>query len=351
MESNIESTNRKLASVQIISEVLPLKENNYLEIYKILGWQVIDKKGIYKQNQKIIYFEIDSEIKPMPWNNLKKGKSLKIMSKKVFNQLSQGYILPISKNLLNFLNVSEEELTIGLDLTSQLEINKYLNDSDNAKYFSNDFPDKLITRSDEPRIQSNQKYINLFKDKPYYISLKYDGMSGTYLLIDNEFYICSRNYRIIPSEKDNYTYVAKKYDLENKLRKMAENKRNYAIQGEIYGKKINGNYLEKDDIYFIVFTIKDIDNDKYLDLEEMKKVCNEMDLEYVKILETGEKFNYTEEDLKEKSKGNYEGTENPREGIVVRLLENWNEKGKERMSFKYVNDDYLEYKNQKNKKK
>ena len=351
MESIPNLTNRKLASVQIISEVLPIKENNYIELYKILGWQVVDKKGLYKQNQKIIYFEIDSEIKQMPWNNLRKGNSLKIKSKKVFNQLSQGYILPISKPLLNFLNVSEEELTIGLDLTSQLNITKYLNDSDIGQNFSPDFPDKIITRSDEPRIQSNQKYISLFKDKPYYISLKYDGMSGTYLLIDNEFYICSRNYRIIPSEKDNYTYVAKKYDLENKLRKMAENKRNYAIQGEIYEKKINGNYLEKDDIYFIVFTIKDIDNDKYLDLEEMKKVCNEMDLEYVKILEIGEKFNYTEENLKEKSKGNYEGTENPREGIVVRLLENWNEKGKERMSFKYVNDDYLEYKNQKNKKK
>ena len=63
----------------------------------------------------------------------------------------------------------------------------------------------------------------------------------------------------------------------------------------------------------------------------------------VKILEKGDKFNYTEEQLKEMAKGNYEGTEYPREGIVLRLQKNWYPDEDNRYSFKYVNDDFLTY--------
>ena len=66
-----------------------------------------------------------------------------------------------------------------------------------------------------------------------------------------------------------------------------------------------------------------------------------MDLPMVKILETGDSFNYTEEQLKEMAKGTYEGTNNPREGIVFRLQKDWFIDEEHRMSFKYVNDDFL----------
>jgi len=51
---------RKLASVQVISSITPL--GNELEIAKVLGWQVVIRKGEYKEGEKVLYFEIDSKL-------------------------------------------------------------------------------------------------------------------------------------------------------------------------------------------------------------------------------------------------------------------------------------------------
>ena len=229
---------------------------------------------------------------------------------------------------------------MGINLTELLNIVKYDNNADfNYKKVKplESFPDKLMTRSDEPRIQSNQQYLEIFKDKPYYITLKYDGMSGTFLFVDDEFYICSRNTRV---NSGPYLQIAKKYKIEEKLKSF---NKQYAIQGECYGPNIIKNFLGVKEVEFVVFTIKDLKNNRYLDMQELIDLCVKMELPMVKILEKGDKFNYTEEQLKEMAKGNYEGTDNPREGIVLRLQKDWYPDEDNRYSFKYVNDDFLTY--------
>ena len=114
----------------------------------------------------------------------------------------------------------------------------------------------------------------------------------------------------------------------------------YAIQGEVYGPKVNGNPLNVPELQFVLFTIKNIKENYYLDFDEMTKVCKELDIPMVEVIEEGT-FNYkTIEELLEKSKGNYPGTNGPREGLVYRLKKDWNKDGK-RCSFKVINDDYL----------
>ena len=65
----------------------------------------------------------------------------------------------------------------------------------------------------------------------------------------------------------------------------------------------------------------------------MIDLCEKMELPMVKILEKGDKFNYTKEQPKEMAKGNYEGTEYPREGIVLRLQKDWYPDEDNRYSF------------------
>ena len=73
----------------------------------------------------------------------------------------------------------------------------------------------------------------------------------------------------------------------------------------------------------------------------MTKVCNELELPMVQVVEKGDSFNYTTvEELLEKSKGKYPNTKRNREGLVYRLQDNWNTKDF-RYSFKVINDEYL----------
>ena len=139
------------------------------------------------------------------------------------------------------------------------------------------------------------------------------------------------------NDKNIYNEIATKYDIKNKLLKY-EGK--YAIQGEIYGPKFNKNPLQVTELKLAVFTIKEIKNNYYLRFDEMTKLCKEMDLPMVEVIEEGI-FNYkTIEELVLKSRGNYPGTNSPREGLVYRVKKDWNKDGK-RLSFKVINDDYL----------
>ena len=337
-------TKRKLASVQVISDIIPHtnpKAVEKWEIAKVLGWQVVVAKGEFQKDEKIIYFEIDSLLpNDKSWAAPMKGNKFRVKSKKLAGALSQGFIAKLSILKDYDTEFNETKYEIGYNLTELLNIVKYDNNADfNYKKVKplESFPDKLMTRSDEPRIQSNQQYLEIFKDKPYYITLKYDGMSGTFLFVDDEFYICSRNTRV---NSGPYLQIAKKYKIEEKLKSF---NKQYAIQGECYGPNIIKNFLGVKEVEFVVFTIKDLKNNRYLDMHELIDLCAKMELPMVKILEKGDKFNYTEEQLKEMAKGNYEGTDNPREGIVLRLQKDWYPDEDNRYSFKYVNDDFLTY--------
>lgn len=197
------------------------------------------------------------------------------------------------------------------------------------------FPTMFIKSTDEPRIQSAPSLIFYFKGNPYYASLKYDGTSATYLINPEtkEFMICSRNLSLEYNEKSDYSIIANKYDIKKKL------KERYAIQCEIYGPKIGKNNLKSKDLKMAVFTIKDLIENRYLDLDEMDKFCKENELPMVEIIERGDKFDYDVKQLIEKAKGFYPGTEIPREGLVFRLTNNWFKNG--RYSFKIINNDYL----------
>jgi len=229
------------------------------------------------------------------------------------------------------------------------------------------FPSHLgIPKTDEPRIQSAPELLEAFKGKPYYATLKYDGSSATYCFDitkpnenSYEFCICSRNYI---SPESYYDRAEKIYDIRNKLQKAGHH---IAIQCEIYGPKIAKNPLQKKELSIAVFNVFDINEKRFFDLDEMEKFCKEYDLPLVEILEKGENFNYASvEELIQLAKGNYEGTNNPREGVVFRTQKEFHiiydeeeicdqlgnislqEKLKhleklKRKSFKIINDDYL----------
>ena len=334
---------RKLASVQKITSITPLETKNKVQKATLLGWNVLVEANKYNEGEKVIYFEADALLPAKKnWTKGIKPKNLIIKSSKQYKNVFHGAIMKLDTLLkVENFNLKLEDLNEGFDLTEIMEITKYEQDPEIAlKEQEKKFPSDIIEKSDEIRLQSNPKYLEMFEGKEFYSTLKYDGSSGTFLIHPEtkKFMVCSRNQNIDINEKKNiYWDVANKYDIKTRLEKF-EGK--YAIQGEIYGPKINKNRLEQKDINIAIFTIKNIKDNYYVDFKELVQVCKDMELPMVEVIEEGV-FKYkTVEEMVEKSKGLYPGTKYPREGLVYRLKENWN-KDKVRASFKVINDDYL----------
>lgn len=340
-------SSRKLASIQLIKEIVSHSNADKLNIAKVLGWEVVcAKSDNLEKNDKVIYFEIDSLLpSDKKWCEFMKDKKYRLKTCKLRGVLSQGLIMPLKILEEYNLSTNPDDYEENQDLTKILDIKKYLNDSDEDMPTKDGkistYPSEFgFSKTDEPRIQSSPKLLGLFKGKPYYATLKYDGTSSTYFMDYNnnkEFYICSRNQRRPYDVNDVYSISADKYKIKEVLEKC---KGKYAIQGETFGPKIQKNPLELKALDFVVFNVYDYEDKKYLDYQQVIDFCKSNGLNFVDVILEGESFDYDIEKLKELSKGFYKGTKNHREGLVFRLKNNfWT--NYERASFKIINDDFL----------
>lgn len=127
-----------------------------------------------------------------------------------------------------------------------------------------------VTKTDEPRLQN---CISILADKTtkWFATEKIDGTSTTFtmrriknlLLTEYDFRVCSRNVSFADPERgcfydtNVYWQMAKKYDIERKLREMLDKHPELefiTIQGETYGNKIQARkYI--DGIDFMAFNL------------------------------------------------------------------------------------------------
>jgi len=98
---------RKLATIETISEVLPHNNADLLELVKVRGWQVVIRKGEFKQGDLVVFCEIDSWIPNELAPFLSKGnepreyegvKGERLRTIRLRGELSQGLVLPIPKD-------------------------------------------------------------------------------------------------------------------------------------------------------------------------------------------------------------------------------------------------------------
>jgi hypothetical protein len=160
--------------------------------------------------------------------------------------------------------------------------------------------------------------------------------STTFYYNKGEFGVCGRNKKCF-NKSDPKWKVALKYDLENKMKNLGKN---YAIQGECIGPKIQGNIYELEEHDIRIFIVYDIDKQKELPLSDMYEICLLLGLKTVPLIETEHKLVNDIKFYVELSKG--KSSINPkklREGIVIRLADN-NHKSFG-FSFKSINPDYL----------
>jgi len=330
---------RKLAQVSEILEVKPIEGADAIELVRVLGWWCIAKKGEFLSGAKCVYFELDSLL-PMenPAFHFMESRGFRVKTLKLgkFGVISQGLTLPLS-----VFPLLPENLEVGLDLTEYLGVKKW-EPSENETHrlpslARRAFP-SVCPRTDESRIQSNPRLIEEFLNQECYITLKCDGTSATFVHNDGEYDVCSRNLSVKDEPSSVWWNISRKYDLENKLRSAG----NFAIQGEIVGPSIEKNKMSFSERRLFVFTVINVSTGKHLGFRELKKFCSDLNLEMVPVVSEKITFNHTIEQLLEIAKGEYEGTANPREGIVIRTIEpQYSHSLLGIKSFKVINNDYL----------
>jgi len=277
---------RKLVHVERVKEILSIKDADKIELAKVLGWQVVVKKGEVKTGDLAVYFEIDSFLPIEPrfeflrtssykklnveeegTGILTESEGFRLRTVKMRGQLSQGLLLSLSA----FPELSGTDLVEGLDVTSLLKVKLYeapipANMKGSVK---GGFPG-FIKKTDQERLQNLPEYFEKYKNVEFEVTEKIDGTSATFYFNNGQFGVCSRNLELKDDGNDNiYWKIVKKYNIESLLKKIGKN---IALQGEIAGEGINGNPLRLKGQELFVFDIYDINQGRLLTQHERAKI-------------------------------------------------------------------------------
>lgn len=332
---------RKLASVQTVLEINEIEGADSIELARIGGWQCVVKKGQFKPGDLGVFFEIDSRPPDSPvfsflWNKKEETDTpqpanFRLKTMKLRGVLSQGLLMPVS-------TFSCDSYAQGEDVTDLLGVTKW----EPAVPVGMDIDGPFISgvpKTDEPRIQSNPGLLDEIRGLPWVGTLKCDGSSVTFGVdkLNSRFMVCSRNWGLKKGDNAAWAMV-KKYDLEMSLTVMP----GVVIQAELVGPGIQGNRLGLTSHEIRVFNVFDQFRGVYLDHESMTDVCKVLSLPVAPVLYSGESFGYNQDELLALAEGKYPGTDNEREGIVIRpVKEMRSEVLGGRLSFKVISNKFL----------
>jgi RNA ligase (TIGR02306 family) len=334
---------RKLASIQKITEILPIDGADKIVCVKILGWQCVALKTEFKVNDACVFFEIDSVLPIAQWNDhLRKepNKPLRIKTIRLRGQLSQGLAMPMSI-------IPTGEYEVGQDVTELVGVTKYepVVPAHLSGMAKGNFP-AFLHKTDETRLQSEPRVLDEAISKGLVLvgTLKMDGTSFTAYRRDDEFGVCSRNLDLKETEDNAHWRMARKLKLEEILRSEPSN---LSIQGEIVGPSIQANRLGLSESKLYLFNLFDIDTGKYLSHTELSAFAEKHGL---KVVPTVYRLDFggvvgprdVNHLLNIANNLNYDnGT--PAEGIVWRsMCETHSDVLKGRLSFKTISNRYLE---------
>lgn len=357
---------RKLASVQRIVSLEPIKGADRIEKATVLGWELVVKKGEFKVNDFCVYIEVDSIVPDKPEFAFLKDRKFRVKTIKLRKQISQGLALPMTILPRGIYNE-------GDDVTKILDVKKYdpegeleqkliqekFNKNNNKitkfllkypwyrrlffKSKKNKFP-SFIHKTDETRLQNMPNILNQEKDTLFQITEKLDGQSSTYFLVKNThklfgifgkkyiFGVCSRNLYLPNPNNSSYWTIAKQLHIERTLHNLIKDNQFVVLQGEITGEGIQKNKYKVHGYDFHAFNL--IYPNKQIDTVSMSKILKDYNIKTVPILETNFKLKNTVSDMVEYAKGKSTLLPILREGVVIRNYD-------KNISFKVINPEFL----------
>lgn len=324
-----------LATIQKITNVRPCLNSDNLDVVQVLGWQVVTKRGEYKDGDLAIYVVIDTILPEKPEFEFLRNKNFRIKPIRLRGQESAGIIFPLSilPNYVSALGGYEHPtygaptdtcaIVEGWDVTDDLGIKHYEKPipPELAGQAVGNFPGFLII-TDEDNLRTYPDAVPELYGRPYYITQKEDGSSGTFFIKDGEFGVCSRRIHLKETESNGFWKMAKKYDIENVLKTAFPNT-NIAIQAEICGPGVQKNKMGLVEMELRLFNLFDINSRTYLDYDKLVDFTTKYNIPMVPTITEGNAFGYSLEELIQLSNGQKYSTGGPAEGIVIRPKESF----------------------------
>lgn len=294
---------RKLASIQVISDLQPVPNSNNLLVATVLGWKVVvSKNENFKIGDRVVYFEIDSCLptgvpeyeflrKTSYRNSPILGEVFRLKTIKLRGQISQGLILPIEVCFKDCMPLPGMDFEVGEDVTDLLNIKKWevpevagLGGSTKGQRPG------WIEKSDETRIQSDPELLEAFRNIEYYITTKYDG-SSHFIAIDdeNKFHFGSHNLELMPTpdKEGSFSKWLTDRNIPEKLLSVKNyfNATRFYVIGEWCGAGIQKNKLSLQKPCWYPFTANA--DGRRLTLAELDKVCEMLEINHVEVEEIG----------------------------------------------------------------
>jgi RNA ligase (TIGR02306 family) len=355
---------RKLATIRTIEQILPIEGADSIELAVVGGWKVVVAKDVgHKVGDKVVYCEVDSFLPIRPefeflrkssYKKMGDAEGFRLRTVKLRGQISQGLILPmhifvdynyrVSADLLNDYAALEPDKVVispdemievrdGVDVSKVLGIVKYEPPipAELAGIVKGPFPSS-IPKTDEERIQNLTEFYDEYKKQTYIETEKMEGSSTTYFLLNGEFGVCSRNLELLESETNTLWKVARQLNVKEKLEKYGKN---LAIQGELIGEGVQGNIYKLKGQTVAFYTAFDIDAQRRLTPAEMIGIFRDLELPTVPVLKVGATLPDSIDELIKMADGKAMLASNvDREGLVFRSLDGT-------ISFKVISNKYL----------
>ena len=334
----------KLASIETINNLRDHPNAETLSIGSVLGWQVVVKKGIHKEGDKVVFITIDTIVPKCSWSEFlvdpkNPDKPLRIRNIKLRGEYSSGLVIPLSV----FPDQFSDTTLVGEDLTSLLGIQKYIKELPANLSGENvgEFPSHIAPKTDEDNGLNDPELVKevLFHDSEVTITMKCDGSSITLIIEDGKLtQVCSRNLSKKETENSTFWNAAKKLKIPKGW--------NGFISGELCGNGIQKNPLKLQDIRIFVFQV--FNGERYMTYDEMEDFCkNELQCDVVPLLKklsvdsTIKIWENPLQKLQEFADKQKYSSGLDAEGIVVRPSSYPRSRGSRRpMGFKLINRNY-----------
>lgn len=324
---------RKLVSIQHIDALDPIPGADNIMHARVMGWNVVVKKGEFSIGDPCVFFEIDSVLPDGPaWSEFMRPRDFRVRTIRLRGVLSQGLALPVTIG-------GNDPLPDGIDLRGHLSVTKFEPVLPDTHEIAGPFPAR-VPKTDEIRLQSALGVLDEIRGQPFYVSTKCDGTSVTYVRTEDGLTAASRNWSLAPGANHVWR-LAERYQLADRI------PQDFAVQGEVCGPGVQKNRLGLDTIDLLVFNIYDLRAAAFLAFEKFRAFCADHGLRTVpieRVVSAAEAatFEHSLAGWLESARGLYAGTKQRKEGIVVRpLVEQRSATLGGRLSFKVLNNDFL----------
>ncbi|NMO20853.1 RNA ligase (ATP) [Pyxidicoccus fallax] len=326
---------RKLVSIQRIDHLEPIPGADNILKARVMGWDVVVKKGEFTAGDPCVFFEIDSVLpEGREWAEFLRPRGFRVKTARLRGVLSQGLALPTSI-------LPGEVPSHGTDVRDALGVVKYEPPLPDGSGVAGPFPGQ-VPRTDEIRLQSALGVLEEIRGLDFFVTTKLDGTSATFFRpLEGELVACSRNWAVKRGTNPLWA-MAERYRLDTVLPP------GFAVQGELCGPGIQKNRLGLTQPDLFIFSVHDTRAGRFLGHAEFIAFCAEHGLrtvpvEHVVTGEAARTFDHGLEHYLKLAQGFYTGTKNRKEGIVVRpLVERLSPTlAGSRLSFKVINNDFL----------